>query len=118
MIATTLDTSRRLLTRRSTGVIVNVTGVPMREQRIAVLGAGGAGSGISALLLRAMIEDGLPEAEAHSRFFLIDRDGLLVEGMPDILPFQEPFVQPRSAVAGWTLERESTIGLGDVIRNV
>ncbi|MFL5532950.1 MAG: NAD-dependent malic enzyme [Gemmatimonadales bacterium] len=96
---------------------VNVTGVPMREQRIAVLGAGGAGSGISALLLRAMIEDGLPEAEARSRFFLIDRDGLLVEGMPDILPFQEPFVQPRSAVAGWTLERESTIGLGDVIRN-
>jgi malate dehydrogenase (oxaloacetate-decarboxylating) len=40
-----------------------------------------------------------------------------VEGMPDILPFQEPFVQPRTAVAGWTLERESTIGLGDVIRN-
>jgi malate dehydrogenase (oxaloacetate-decarboxylating) len=96
---------------------VNVTGVPMREQRIAVLGAGGAGSGISALLLRAMIEDGLPEAEARSRFFLIDRDGLLVEGMPDILPFQEPFVQPRNAVAGWALERESTIGLGDVIRN-
>ncbi|WP_046866549.1 oxaloacetate-decarboxylating malate dehydrogenase, partial [Microvirga massiliensis] len=96
---------------------VNVTGVPMREQRIAVLGAGGAGSGISALLLRAIIEDGLPEAEARSRFFLIDRDGLLVEGMPDILPFQEPFVQPHTAVAGWTLERESTIGLGDVIRN-
>src|SRR5215208_4092316 len=96
---------------------VNVTGVPMREQRIAVLGAGGAGCGISALLLRAMTEDGLPEAEARRRFFLIDRDGLLVEGMSDILPFQEPFLQPRNSVAGWTLERESTIGLGDVIRN-
>src|SRR5215210_4775524 len=95
---------------------VNVTGVPMREQRIAVLGAGGAGSGISALLLRAMIEDGLPEAEARSRFFLVDRDGLLVEGMPGLMPFQEPFVQPRSAVAGWALERESMIGLGDVAR--
>src|ERR1044071_3145822 len=36
---------------------VNVTGVPMREQRVAILGAGGAGCGISALLLRAMTED-------------------------------------------------------------
>jgi malate dehydrogenase (oxaloacetate-decarboxylating) len=96
---------------------VNVTGVPMREQRVAVLGAGGAGTGISALLLRAMIEDGLSEAEARRRFYLVDRDGLLVEGMPGLLSFQEPFVQPRDAVAGWTLERESMIGLGDVVRN-
>src|ERR671911_1113269 len=96
---------------------VNVTGVPMREQRVAVLGAGGAGTGISALLLRAMVEDGLPEAEARRRFYLVDRDGLLIEGMPGLLSFQEPFVQPRDAVAGWTLERESIIGLGDVVRN-
>ena len=52
---------------------VNVTGVPMREQRVAMLGAGGAGTGISTLLLRAMVEDGLPEAEARTRFYLVDR---------------------------------------------
>ncbi len=96
---------------------VNVTGVPMREQRVVVLGAGGAGTGISGLLLRAMVEDGLPEAEARRRFYLVDRDGLLVEGMPGLLSFQEPFAQPRDAVVGWTLERESMIGLGDVARN-
>src|SRR3954447_17583681 len=96
---------------------VNVTGVPMREQRVAVLGAGGAGCGISALLLRAMIEDGLPEAEARRRFFLVDRDGLLVEGMAGLMPFQEPFGQSQGAVADWTLERAGTIGLADVVRN-
>ncbi|HEX2137200.1 MAG TPA: NAD-dependent malic enzyme [Microvirga sp.] len=96
---------------------VNVTGTPMREQRIVVLGAGGAGTGISALLLRAMVEDGLPEDEARRRFYLVDREGLLVDGMPGILPFQEPFLQPRSAVADWTLERETMIGLADVVRN-
>ena len=96
---------------------VNVTGVPMREQRIAVLGAGGAGCGISALLLRAMTEDGLPEAEARRRFFLVDRDGLLVEGMTGLMPFQEPFVQPRDAVAGWALDQAGRIGLADVVRN-
>ena len=37
---------------------VNVTGEPLRNQRIAVFGAGSAGTGICALLLRAMIEAG------------------------------------------------------------
>ena len=96
---------------------MNVTGVPMREQRVTVVGAGGAGTGISSLLLRAMIEDGLSESEARRRFYLVDRDGLLVEGTPGLLSFQEPFAQPRNAVANWTLEQESRIGLGDVVRN-
>src|SRR3954453_23725358 len=96
---------------------VNVTGLPMREQRVAVLGAGGAGCGISALLLRAMIEDGLPEAEARERFYLVDRDGLLVEGMPALMPFQQAFVQSRNSVSNWELEIEGHIGLRDVVHN-
>jgi malate dehydrogenase (oxaloacetate-decarboxylating) len=96
---------------------VNVTGTPLRDQRIALLGAGSAGCGISALLLKAMIEDGLPEKEARRRFFLIDRDGLLVEGMPGILSFQEPFVQPRSVVADWRRDHPDRISLLDVARN-
>jgi malate dehydrogenase (oxaloacetate-decarboxylating) len=96
---------------------VNVTGTPLRDQRIALLGAGSAGCGISALLMKAMIEDGLPEKEARRRFFLVDRDGLLVEGMPGILPFQEPFVQPRSIVADWRRDHPDRISLLDVARN-
>jgi malate dehydrogenase (oxaloacetate-decarboxylating) len=96
---------------------VNVTGTPLRDQRIALLGAGSAGCGISALLMKAMVEDGLPEKEARRRFFLVDRDGLLVEGMPGILPFQEPFVQPRSIVADWRRDHPDRISLLDVARN-
>jgi malate dehydrogenase (oxaloacetate-decarboxylating) len=95
----------------------NVTGVPIKDQRISVFGAGGAGSGISQLLLQAMIAEGLSEAEAHARFYLIDRDGLLVEGMKDLMPFQEPFVQRRDAVSEWKCERQGFVGLGDVVRN-
>ena len=40
---------------------INVTGTPLTEQRIAVFGAGSAGTGICALLLRAMVEAGLTE---------------------------------------------------------
>jgi malate dehydrogenase (oxaloacetate-decarboxylating) len=96
---------------------VNVTGVPFKDHRIAVLGAGSAGSGISSLLLRAMVADGLPESEARQRFFLVDREGLLVEGMSGILPFQARFVQARSAVAGWRLQQPDRIDLLDVARN-
>ena len=60
---------------------INVTGVPLAEQRVAVVGAGSAGTGISSLLLRAMIDAGLSERDARDRFYLVDRDGLLLEGM-------------------------------------
>ena len=96
---------------------INVTGTPLTEQRIAVFGAGSAGTGICALLLRAMIEAGLTEAQAHSRFYLVDRDGLLVDGMTGLQPFQAPFVQRRADLAHWTLAASDRIGLGDVVAN-
>ena len=95
---------------------IGVTGVPLTEQRIGLVGAGSAGCGIAGLLQRAMIEAGLPEAEARRRFFAIDKDGLLVDGM-DVRPAQAPFVQPREAVEGWQLERPGHIGLVDVARH-
>jgi malate dehydrogenase (oxaloacetate-decarboxylating) len=52
---------------------INVTGLPITEQRIAVLGAGTAGAGICALLLRAMTDAGLTEEDARSSFYLVDR---------------------------------------------
>jgi malate dehydrogenase (oxaloacetate-decarboxylating) len=96
---------------------MNVTGVPLTEQRVAVLGAGSAGTGICALLLRAMVDAGLSEAEARGRFYLVDRQGLLVEGIAGLQSFQAPFVQSRERVAGWTLAQPNWIGLADVVAN-
>ena len=96
---------------------INVTGVPLVEQRIAVLGAGSAGTGISALLLRAMIDAGLSEQEARGRFYLVDRDGLIVEGMPGLQPFQARFAQSRDPIAAWKLSSNGQIGLADVVAN-
>ena len=78
---------------------INVTGVPLTQQRIAVLGAGSAGTGICALLLLAMIEAGLSESEARSRFYLVDRQGLLVDSMAGLQPFQMPFAQRSDRIA-------------------
>ncbi len=96
---------------------VKVTGQPIRDQRIAIVGAGSAGIGIANLLLRVMVDAGLPEAEARQRFYGIDRDGLLVEGMPGVLDFQRPFAQSPAAVSRWRREYADMIGLADVVAN-
>jgi malate dehydrogenase (oxaloacetate-decarboxylating) len=96
---------------------IKVTGIPLAEQRIAILGAGSAGCGIAALLLQAMIDSGAGEAEARRRFFLIDRNGLLCQGMAGVTPAQTPFLQKPDALAGWTRETPNEIGLLDVVSN-
>lgn len=47
----------------------------------------------------------------------MDTAGLLVEGMPGLLPFQARFAQAPGDVAGWQLDDPGRIGLADVIRN-
>jgi malate dehydrogenase (oxaloacetate-decarboxylating) len=96
---------------------INVTGEPLQRQRIAVLGAGSAGTGICALVLRAMVEAGVDPAKARGRFYLVDRDGLIVEGMGGLQPFQTPFAQRRDRGAGWTLKSPGRIDLADVVAN-
>jgi malate dehydrogenase (oxaloacetate-decarboxylating) len=96
---------------------INVTGVSLAEQYVAVLGAGSAGCGIAGLIRSAMRDAGLPESEAAKRFFMVDRDGLLVEGMTGLAPFQLPFVQKKQALQGWKLSHPDKVGLLDVVRN-
>jgi malate dehydrogenase (oxaloacetate-decarboxylating) len=96
---------------------VAVAGGRLRDQRVAILGAGSAGCGIGEQLVAAMIDEGLPEPEARAQFFLIDRPGLLHDGLTGLLPFQQRFALPRDRVAGWRAEPDTAIGLLDVMRN-
>lgn len=97
---------------------INVTGTPLRDQRIVVVGAGSAGCGISNLIHQALVEDGLSEAEAYKRFFMIDRPGLLLDTTADLLPFQTCFVQSKNIIADWKISNPNSITLQDVINNV
>jgi malate dehydrogenase (oxaloacetate-decarboxylating) len=96
---------------------VNVTGIPLTRQKIAVVGFGSAGIGIANLLLTAMKDAGLSDAEAHNLFYAIDRDGLLVEGAKDIRPDQQMFARKSEDVAGWQRSGGGEITLLDVVRN-
>lgn len=97
---------------------VQVTGLPLQEQKIVVVGGGSAGCGISNLMMHAMMEAGLSEDEARSRFYLIDRNGLMVEGAQGFMPFQQQFMQKKSAIANWKIADHNNITLLETTKNV
>jgi malate dehydrogenase (oxaloacetate-decarboxylating) len=96
---------------------INITGVPLTEQRVAVLGAGSAGCGIAGLIRAAMFDAGVSDSEAATRFFMVDRDGLLTDGMVGLTSFQRPFVQKKQAIQSWKLSHPDKVGLLDVVKN-
>src|SRR5258708_18072537 len=100
---------------------VHATGVPLKDQRIAMFGSGSAGVGIIHLLIAAMREQGLTEAETRQRIYAFNRHGLLVEGEPGLRASQLPLARSRNDVAGWQLTHAATgrgpISLLDTVRN-
>jgi malate dehydrogenase (oxaloacetate-decarboxylating) len=57
---------------------------PFPEQRILMVGAGGAGIGIARLLRQAMADDGMSEAEIGRAMALVDSRGLVHELRTDL----------------------------------
>jgi malate dehydrogenase (oxaloacetate-decarboxylating) len=96
---------------------VHATGIPLHQQTIAMFGSGSAGIGIINLLISAMKEQGLSEAEARKRIFAFNRYGLIVEGCRGIRPEQQQLVRKREDVEGWQLSGGEDISLLDVVRN-
>ncbi|MFA6303336.1 MAG: NAD-dependent malic enzyme [Legionella sp.] len=70
-----------------------VTNSNIEEQRIIVFGAGSAGTGISEQIIDAMIARGLTPEQAYQRFWLLDRQGLLLTTDSDLTDAQKPFAR-------------------------
>ena len=94
-----------------------VTGARFCEQTVAFLGAGSAGCGIAEQLIKVMINEGLSETGARARFFMVDRPGLLHDGLDGLLPFQEKLAQPKDRVSAWGSNKIQGITLMDVVNN-
>jgi malate dehydrogenase (oxaloacetate-decarboxylating) len=91
----------------------NVSGTPLSEQRLVILGAGSAAIGVADMIRTAMIEEGLSEDEAAARFWILDVDGLLVRSRTELTPQQRVFARDDSEVSGW-----DGTGLAEVVRRV
>lgn len=62
------------------------------------------------------MDDGLTEAEARSRVFMVDRFGLLTDDMTNLLDFQKNLLTAREAIRDWQVE-SNNISLLDVVKN-
>ena len=91
-------------------------GSKLSEQRVTFLGAGSAGCGIAEAIIAQMVSEGISDAQARSQVYMVDRWGLLQEGMPNLLDFQQRLIQTNKNTEGW--ETEGTgFSLLDVVRN-
>lgn len=131
------DNARRILQRyrdrcctfngdmQGTGVValacvlagVHASGIPLRNHRIVIHGAGTAGVGIADQIYDAFIRDGLNEKDARAKIWLLDKSGLLTEHSP-LLPFQAPFARTRQEFQQWELTHPDYIDLYDVVKNI
>src|SRR6201993_5265734 len=73
---------------------VKVTGKSLKDQQIVMLGAGSTGVGVGDGLRSAMISEGLREEQASSRFWIVDKDGLLHSGRNDMSAEQRVYARP------------------------
>jgi len=97
---------------------VKVTGKSLKDQQIVMLGAGSAGIGVADGLRAAMKGEGLTEDEAQSRFWVIDKNGLLHSGRKDLTSEQLVYAQPEGRVSAWPRTSNGHIGLADVIGQI
>ena len=105
------------ITLAATLSAVKVTGVPMREQKLLVFGAGTAGVGIADQLHDAMVRDGATKEQATAQVWLVDKQGLLTSDMTGLRDYQQPYARNPEEVTGWA-GSGGTISLLDAVRRV
>lgn len=96
---------------------IRVCGTPLRNHRVVIFGAGTAGVGIADQMRDAMVRDGLSREDAARRFWLVDREGLLTDGMTAAGDFREAYARPAADSRAWTCDGNA-IGLAEVVRRV
>jgi malate dehydrogenase (oxaloacetate-decarboxylating) len=78
----------------------------LSEQKVVFVGAGSAGCGIAEQIVQQMCREGISDIQARGQVFMVDRFGLLTEGMLGLRDFQQRLVQPVEAIQEWSFSGE------------
>lgn len=65
---------------------IKLSGLPLKEHKAVFFGSGSAAVGVAKQIVQYFIHEGLSESEARSRFYLVDRKGLVTLDRGDNLP--------------------------------
>ena len=88
------------------------------DQRIVIFGAGTAGCGIAEGVLRLLEAEGLSREDARRRIWAIDRQGLLLQGMPGLQGIQTQLARDPAETRGWAARADGLIRLDQVVAEV
>ena len=97
---------------------VEVTGSKLSEQRVVILGAGSAATGIAEQIVTAMQSEGRSLDDARRAIWLIDSHGLVWSGRGDLEAAKAPYAQPSERIATWPHSPTQTIELQEVVEQV
>ena len=99
---------------------VRVCGMPLRNQRVIIFGAGTAGIGAADQICGAMVREGLSKEDAARRFWCVDQQGLLTTDMADSLrEYQVSYARPAAESKGWKRDENGNgVSLAEVVRRV
>lgn len=95
---------------------IQASHVPLKEHNIVVVGAGAAGVGISNLLVKYFISQGMTEACAYNKMFLVDRYGLITDNVSS-LDFQTRYIKTNDQIKEWSIADGSHINLLETVSN-
>ena len=96
---------------------LRVTRRKMTEQTFLCLGAGEAATGISDLLVSAMVDEGMAEPDARRRCWMVDSKGLVVASRSGLAEHKKPYAHDHAPVADFlgavkALKPTAIIGVG------
>lgn len=97
---------------------VQVSGTPLKDQRVLVFGPGAAGIGNADQIRDAMIKEGLSQEEAEGRFWAYDYRGLLTEETENVFAFQKPYLRKTSEIKDWATDENGKVSLLEVVKQV
>ncbi len=95
---------------------VALVGSTLRQQRIVVLGAGSAATGICEQVVAAMVSEGATPSEARRAIWLVDSHGLVHDGRTDLDAAKRIFAQPYERLASWSAASDGRLTLEEVVR--
>lgn len=96
---------------------LKVTKQTFSEQRLLVYGAGTAGTGMADQISAAMMREGLSRKDAKERVWLIDKNGLVTDDMPDLPDYQQEYARPAAEVDKWA-KQDGKIGLLETVKQI